>query len=117
MATNGKTEVAPEFSISPPIFVDQVSEPVVAEPELESELQPMAAMGIAEETQAAEPIEPASEPIALLSEPIEAVSEPIEAVSEPIESLSEPVEAISEPIDSSQAVSEVVEAVSEPIGT
>jgi len=115
MATNGKTEVAPEFSISPPIFVDQVSEPVVAEPELESELQPMAAMGIAEETQAAEAIE--SEPIKLLSEPIEAVSEPIEAVSEPIESVSEPVEAISEPIDSVQAVSEVVETVSEPIGT
>src|SRR5690349_319706 len=35
--TNGNTEVAAEFPISPPIFVDQVNEPVAAEPELESE--------------------------------------------------------------------------------
>ncbi len=58
---NGKTEVAPEFPVVPPIFVEQVSEPVVAEPE--SEVAPMAAMTVAEEVQAAEPIESVSEPI------------------------------------------------------
>jgi tetratricopeptide (TPR) repeat protein len=128
--TNGKTEVAPEFSISPPIFVEPVSEPGAAEPELESEVEPMATMEVAEEPQAAEPIEAISEPIEAISEPIEAVSEPIEVisepteavsepvetVSEPIESVFEPIEAISEPIQAVEAAPEVVEAASEPIG-
>jgi len=42
--TNGKTEVAPEFPVTPAIFVEQVSEPVAAEPEPEPELEPVAAM-------------------------------------------------------------------------
>jgi tetratricopeptide (TPR) repeat protein len=91
--TNGETEVAPEFPVSPPFFVEQVSEPVAAEPELEPEVEPVAAMAVAEETQAAEPIESVSEPIEAVPEPTEAVSETTEAVSEPIESVSEPIEA------------------------
>ena len=89
LSTNGKTEVPPDFPMAPPIFAEPVSELVVAEPESEPEVEPVAAMamGIAEETQAAEPLESASEPI------VEAVSEPIEAVSEPIEAMPEPIEA------------------------
>ncbi|PYK67590.1 MAG: hypothetical protein DME45_09880 [Verrucomicrobia bacterium] len=84
--TNGKTEVAPEFPVAPPIFVEQVSEPVAAEPEPEPEVEPVAAMTtVAEETKATEAIETMSEPIEAVSEPVEAVPEPIEAVSEPIE--------------------------------
>ena len=84
--TNGETEVPPEFPVSPPFFVEQVSEPVVAEPELEPEVEPVAAMAVAEETQAAEPIESVSEPIEAVSEPTEAVSEPIEAEMSILES-------------------------------
>jgi tetratricopeptide (TPR) repeat protein len=105
--TNGETEVAPEFPVSPPFFVEQVSEPVAAEPELEPEVEPVAAMAVAEETQAAEPIESVSELIESVSEPIEAVPEPTEAVSEPTEAVSETTEAVSEPIES---VSEPIEA-------
>ena len=86
MPTNGETEVPPEFPVSPPFFVEQVSEPVVAEPELEPEVEPVAAMAVAEETQAAEPIESVSEPIEAVSEPTEAVSEPIEAEMSILES-------------------------------
>src|SRR5262249_9061365 len=50
--TNGKTHVAPEFPVAPPIFVEQVGEPLAAEPELEPEAEPVAAMTtVTEETQ------------------------------------------------------------------
>jgi predicted Zn-dependent protease len=83
--TNGKTEIAPELPAAPPTFVEQVGEPVMAEPEAEPEVEPVAAMAVAEETQPAEPIESVSEPIESVSEPIGVVSEPIAPVSEAIE--------------------------------
>jgi predicted Zn-dependent protease len=104
--TNGKTEVAPDFPLAPPIFVEQVSEPVVAEPESEPEGEPVAAMAVAEEALQAEPIETVSQPTETVSEPTEAVSEPTEAVSGQIEVVSEPIEAVSEPIEAEASVLE-----------
>jgi tetratricopeptide (TPR) repeat protein len=76
--TNGNTEIASEFAVAPSIFVEQVSKPVAAEPEAEPEVKPVAAMAVAEETQAAEPIESVSEPIEAVSEPIGAETSVLE---------------------------------------
>jgi tetratricopeptide (TPR) repeat protein len=139
--TNGKTEVATEFAVAPPMFVEQVSEPVAVEPE--PEVEPVVAMAkVAEETQLGEPIEAISEPIEVVwelerkvepvagiarvgeetptPEPVEAVSEPIEAISEAIEVVSEPEQEV-EPVVAMTSVAEEtptaepIEAVSEPI--
>jgi hypothetical protein len=75
--TNGETEVAPEFPVAPPVFVEQASEPIMAEPEPEPEVERVTAMAVAEETEAAEPI--------AVSEAIETVSEPIEAETSVLE--------------------------------
>jgi hypothetical protein len=82
---NGKTEVAREFPLAPPIFVEQLSEAVAAEPEPVPDVEPVAAMAVAEETAAAEPIEAVSKYTEAVFGPIESVSEPIDAEPKLIE--------------------------------
>lgn len=128
-STNGETEVVPESAVTPPMFVEQVSEPVAAEPEPELDVEPVVAMAaVAEETQPVEVAEPAiestvSEPVEVevISGPVQYDSEPMEYVSDVVEAESPPIEAVSESMkggsDAIEIIPEVVEPAAEVVGS
>ena len=83
--TNGKTQVAHEFPLAPPIFVEPLGKAVVAEPKPELEVRPVGAMAVAEETEAGEPIEAVSKCPEAVLEPAESVSKLIEPETSALE--------------------------------